>query len=50
MHSFFGKELLISSIERNASQIHPFWKISSLRESVAVAMVIVINYVIGELS
>ena len=47
---FFVKELLIPSIERNTSQIHLFWKIPSLVESVAVAMVIVINYVIGGLS
>ena len=47
---FFVKELLIPSIERNTSQIHLFWKIPSLVGSVAVAMVIVINYVIGGLS
>ena len=44
------KELLIPSIERNTSQIHPFWKIPSLVGSVVVAMVILINYVIGGLS
>ena len=47
---FFVKELLIPSIEIDTSQIHPFWKIPSLVGSVVVAMVIVINYVIGELS
>ena len=51
MHSFFFvKELLIPSIEIDTSQIHSFWKIPSLVGSVVVAMVIVINYVIGELS
>ena len=52
MHSrpFFGKELLIPSIGRNTSQIHPLWKIPCLVGSVVVAMVIVINYVIGGLS
>ena len=47
---FSAKELLIASTERNTSQIHPFWKIPSLVGSVVVAMVIVINYVIGGLS
>jgi len=48
--TFFVKELLIPSIGRNTSQIHPLWKIPSLVGSVVVAMVIVINYVIGGLS
>ena len=47
---FFCKRALIPSIEIDTSQIHPFWKIPSLVVSVVVAMVIVINYVIGELS
>ena len=47
---FFLKQFLIPSIERNTSQIHPFWKIPSLVGSVFFAMVIVINYVIGGLS
>ena len=47
---FLVKVLLIPSIERNTSQIHPFWKVPSLVGSVVAAMVIVIGFVIGGLS
>ena len=47
MFLFCIKELLLPCIEI-ISQIHPFWKIRSLLGSVAVAMVIVINYVASE--
>ena len=50
MHSSFFKELLRPSIKRNASRIHPFLEIPSLVGYVVVAMVIVINYVIGGFS
>ena len=47
---FFVKVLLIPSIERNTSQIHPFWKVPSLVGSAVGAPVIVIGFVIGGLS
>lgn len=43
---FLAKGLLIPGIERNTSQVHPFWKLPSMVGSV----VIVMNYVIGGLS
>jgi len=45
MHSFLVKELSIPSIKRNTSQIHPFSKIPTF----GIAMVIALNYAIGEL-
>ena len=53
MHSFFCKRAFNTKYWQSHClrlQIHPFWKILSLVGEVVVAMVIVIKYVIGELS
>ena len=47
---FLVKGLLIPGIKRNTSQIRPVWKLPSLVGPVVIAMVIVMNYVIGGLS